>query len=116
MSEAATEGRRRTRGAGGGAARRAERTAVRIEAAKYIERNIPTMDILSEEALEIIERNAEIILEQDTVFVLSLRLPPAANSHKSSANARGRFRQGLKTKWDPARTPSRSPKHQDAWQ
>lgn len=64
MSEVATEGRRRSRGAGGGAARRAERTAVRIEAAKYIERNIPTMDILSEEALEIIERNAEIILEE----------------------------------------------------
>lgn len=64
MSEAATEGRRRSRGAGGGAARRAERTAVRIEAAKYIERNIPTMDILSEEALEIIERNAETVLEE----------------------------------------------------
>lgn len=64
MSEVATEGRRRSRGAGGGAARRAERTAVRIEAAKYIERNIPTMDILSEEALEIIERNAETVLEE----------------------------------------------------
>ncbi|MDG1211286.1 MAG: trimethylamine methyltransferase family protein [Paracoccaceae bacterium] len=64
MSEAATEGRRRSRGAGGGAARRAERTAVKIEAAKYIERNIPTMDILSEEALQIIEHNAEIVLEE----------------------------------------------------
>ncbi len=64
MSEAATVGRRRTRGAGGGAARRAERTAVRIEAAKYLERNIPTMDILSEEALQIIEHNAETVLEE----------------------------------------------------
>ena len=64
MSEAATEGRRRSRGAGGGAARRAERTAVKIEAAKYIERNIPTMDILSEEALQIIEHNAETVLEE----------------------------------------------------
>ncbi len=64
MSEAATESRRRSRGAGGGAARRAERTAVRIEAAKYIERNIPTMDILSEEALQIIEHNAETVLEE----------------------------------------------------
>ena len=64
MSEAATEGRRRSRGAGGGAARRAERTAVKIETAKYIERNIPTMDILSEEALQIIEHNAETVLEE----------------------------------------------------
>ena len=55
--------RRRARG-GGGAARRAERTAVRIEAAKYIERNIPNLEILNEEALQIIEANAEIILEE----------------------------------------------------
>ena len=60
MSEAATEGRRRSRGAGGGAARRAERTAVKIEAAKYIERNIPTMDILSEEALQHCRREAPL--------------------------------------------------------
>ncbi len=55
--------RRRARG-GGGAARRAERTAVRIEAAKYIERNIPNLEILNEEALQIIETNAEVILEE----------------------------------------------------
>jgi trimethylamine--corrinoid protein Co-methyltransferase len=54
---------RRTRG-GGGAARRAERGAVRIEAARYIERNIPNLEILNEEALEIIEANAETILEE----------------------------------------------------
>ena len=50
---------RRGRGGGGGAARRAERTAVRIETAKYIERNIPNLEILNEEALQIIEANAE---------------------------------------------------------
>ncbi len=61
MSEVA-EGRR-ARG-GGGAARRAERTAVRIECAKFIERNIPNLEILNEEALEIIERNAETVLEE----------------------------------------------------
>ncbi|SFD75474.1 trimethylamine---corrinoid protein Co-methyltransferase [Sulfitobacter brevis] len=54
---------RRARG-GGGAARRAERSAVSFETAKYIERNIPNFEILSEEALEIIERNADIILEE----------------------------------------------------
>ena len=57
-----TGGRRR--GKGGGAARRAERTAVVIETAKYIERQIPNFEILNEEALEIIETNAEIILEE----------------------------------------------------
>ncbi len=55
--------RRRARG-GGGAARRAERTAVRIEAAKYIERKIPNLEMLSEEALQTIERNAETVLEE----------------------------------------------------
>ena len=60
MAEA---GRRRTRG-GGGAARRAERTTLKVEAAKYIERNIPLFEILTEEALEIIEYNAETILEE----------------------------------------------------
>ena len=61
MAEAAT--RRRGRG-GGGAARRAERTAVSVETAKYIERNIPNFEVLTEEALEIIETNAETILEE----------------------------------------------------
>lgn len=59
MAVAAT--RRRARG-GGGAARRAERTSLKIEAAKYIERNIPNFEILTPEALEIIETNAETIL------------------------------------------------------
>lgn len=62
MADVAEARGRRARG--GGAARRAERTAVRIEAAKYIERRIPTMDILSEEAIEIIEANAETVLEE----------------------------------------------------
>ncbi len=54
---------RRSRG-GGGAARRAERSAVSVETAKYIERNIPLFEVLNEEALDIIETNAEIILEE----------------------------------------------------
>ena len=54
---------RRGRG-GGGAARRAERTAVRIEAAKYIERQVPNLEILNEEALQIIEANADTVLAE----------------------------------------------------
>ncbi|MBO6882176.1 MAG: trimethylamine methyltransferase family protein [Marivita sp.] len=61
MAEAET--RRRSRG-GGGAARRAERTAVSVETAKYIQRNIPNFEILTEEALEIIETNAETVLAE----------------------------------------------------
>ena len=58
-----TTASRRARG-GGGAARRAERSAVRIETARYIERNIPNFDILNTEALEIIEANAETVLAE----------------------------------------------------
>jgi trimethylamine--corrinoid protein Co-methyltransferase len=62
MAEAATQGRR-ARG-GGGAARRAERTAVSVETARYIERNIPNFEVLTQEALEIIEWNADTVLEE----------------------------------------------------
>jgi len=54
---------RRARG-GGGSARRAERTAVSFETARYIERNIPNFEVLNEEALQIIEHNAETVLEE----------------------------------------------------
>ncbi|MCH2077182.1 MAG: trimethylamine methyltransferase family protein [Rhodobacteraceae bacterium] len=62
MTDAPTR-TRRARG-GGGAARRAARTGVKIEAAKFIERNIPVTDLLSNEALEIIEDRAEQVLEE----------------------------------------------------
>ncbi len=61
MAEAAT--RRRGRG-GGGAARRAERSAVSFETARFIERNIPNFEILNKEALDLIEYNAETVLEE----------------------------------------------------
>lgn len=61
MDDLTTKTRRRS---GGGAARRAERTSVKIETARFIERNVPNFEILSEEALEIIESNAETILEE----------------------------------------------------
>ncbi len=61
MAEA--EARRRARG-GGGAARRAERSAVSVETARFIERNIPNLEILNDEALEIVEHNSETVLEE----------------------------------------------------
>ena len=60
MNEAAG---RRAR-SGGGATRRAERTAVSFESARFIQRNIPNFEILNEEALQIIEWNAETVLEE----------------------------------------------------
>ena len=49
---------------GGGAAKRAERTRIRIETAKFIERSIPNFELLSSEALELIEWNADLVLEE----------------------------------------------------
>ncbi|WP_371832327.1 trimethylamine methyltransferase family protein [Rhodalgimonas zhirmunskyi] len=60
---AASGGRRRSR-TGGGAARRASRSAVSFDTARYITRNIPDLEVLNEEALEIIETNAETVLEE----------------------------------------------------
>ncbi len=54
---------RRARG-GGGAARRAERTATKLEAARYITRKVPNFEILTAEAIEVIEANAETVLQE----------------------------------------------------
>ena len=62
MGEAVAAGRRGR--AGGGAARRAERGTLRIEAARFIERQTPAMEILHPEAIEIVERNAETVLAE----------------------------------------------------
>ncbi len=73
MAEAGIQ--RRVRG-GGGAARRAERSAISVETARYIERNIPNFEVLNEEALEIIETNAETVLAEIGVnFVEQSRAP-----------------------------------------
>ena len=61
MADTATRKRSRS---GGGAARRAERTTLKIETARFIERNIPNYNILTEDALDIIEANAETILAE----------------------------------------------------
>ena len=109
---------RRTR-SGGGAARRAERTTIKMETAKYIERNIPLYEILTEEALEIIETNAETVLEEIGINFVN---NPAALSRWRAAGAdvsgervripRGLARQLCKTApsryIQHARNPARS--------
>ena len=59
-----SETRARRSRSGGGAARRAERTAVSVETERYIERNIPLYEFLDEATLEVIEFNAETVLEE----------------------------------------------------
>lgn len=59
-----SETRARRSRSGGGAARRAERTAVSVETERYIERNIPLYEFLDKATLEIIEYNAETVLEE----------------------------------------------------
>ncbi len=89
--------RRRT---GGGAARRAERTAVKIECARYIERNIPNLEILDEEALQIIETNAETVLEE--IGVAFVENPAALERWKAAgadvSGERVRIPRGLARK------------------
>ena len=58
-----TTTRKRSR-SGGGAARRAARGSTAVETARFIERNIPNLELLNDEALEIIEHNAETVLEE----------------------------------------------------
>ncbi|MEZ5797227.1 MAG: trimethylamine methyltransferase family protein [Paracoccaceae bacterium] len=90
---------RRARGGGGGA-RRAERTAVSFETAKFIQRNIPNFEILNDEALEIIEYNAETVLEE--IGVNFVENPAALALWKSAgADVRGervRIPRGLARK------------------
>ena len=63
MDDTATAGRRSRRG-GGRDARRQLRSGGGAQLAPYITRNLPPVDILTDEAAEIIEANAETILEE----------------------------------------------------
>lgn len=110
--------RKRTRG-GGGAARRAERTSVQVETAKYIERRIPNFEILDDAALAMIEDHAEQVLEEIGVSFVN---NPAALDRWRAAGAnvdgdrvrlpRGLARELIKTApaqfTQHARNPERS--------
>ena len=56
--------KRSSRRGGGRAARHAERVGGKIEHLRYITRNIPSVDLLSDEGLALIEENSETILEE----------------------------------------------------
>ena len=60
-----TSGRRRAGREGGGRdGRRAARAAAVVESAPFIERKIPYLEYLDEEGLQIIEENADLLLEE----------------------------------------------------
>jgi len=60
-----TSGRRRAGREGGGRdGRRAARAAAVVESAPFIERKIPYLEYLDEESLQIIEENADLLLEE----------------------------------------------------
>ncbi len=78
---------RRVRG-GGGSTRRAERTAVSFDTARFISRNIPNFEILNEEALQIIEWNADTVLEEIGVNFIDNE-PALALWRAAGADVRG---------------------------
>ena len=52
------------RKSGGRDAKRAERQQAKVQTAAYIERKIPYYELLNEESLELIEHNADTVLEE----------------------------------------------------
>ena len=64
MTEAAARRSRRSRGGGGGAARRASAFHCELRNGPIHRAQIPNFEVLNEEALEIIEHNAETVLEE----------------------------------------------------
>jgi len=66
MSEEAVAGGRRSgrRGSGGASARRQARSGPQLTSLPYIHRQLEPTDILSVEAIEIIENNADILMEE----------------------------------------------------
>lgn len=60
----ATGRSKRHRSGGGAAARRQSRSGVALESLPFITRNLPPTDVLSQEAIEIIEANADTLMEE----------------------------------------------------
>jgi len=60
----ADSGRRSRRSGGGAEARRAARRGGGLKTLRYITRKIPVYEVLNEEGLELIERNADTILQE----------------------------------------------------
>ncbi|HEY9536023.1 MAG TPA: trimethylamine methyltransferase family protein [Kiloniellaceae bacterium] len=96
-AEGATPRGRRGRSAGGAEARRALRGSGTLVKNRYIERQIPPYELLSEEGLALVEHNAETVLEE---IGIEFREEPEALALFKEAGAdiegeRVRFPRGL---------------------
>ena len=98
----ADEARTRRRRGGGREARRASRQGAGSEALRFITRALPEFEVLNAEALELIEHNAETVLEE--IGVRLERNPEAAERFRQAGcdiapdgegNQRVRFPRGL---------------------
>ena len=65
-----TARRRSGRSGGGREGRREARANTTVEITPYIDRKIPYLDYLSEESLQIIEDNADTILQEIGIYFL----------------------------------------------
>ena len=104
---------RRSRGGGGREARRAARTTGKTTSIPYIKRNIPVFEIAKEETLELIENNAETILEE---IGIEFRDDPYAIELLKNAGAdidgeRVRFPRGLCRQIIQASAPKQFTQH-----
>lgn len=98
--EAAAEAPRGRRAGGGREAKRAARSARSAQSVPYITRKIPYFEVLDEEGLQIIERNADTILEETGI---DFRDDPEALElfRKAGCDVKGervRFPRGLARK------------------
>src|SRR3546814_2883268 len=98
MAASAGEGEARTRrGRGGAEARRAARRGGPLRQMRHIERKLSVYEVLTEEGLEIIEHNADTVLEE---IGIEFREDPETLSlwKEAGADVRGsrvRFPRGL---------------------
>ncbi len=94
MNESVSRGRRR---GGGREAKRTSRAQTRADSAPYIKRHVPVYELLDEAGLTLIEKNADVILEE---IGIEFRDDPAALALWQDAGAdvqaeRVRFPQGM---------------------
>ena len=112
VSEANSTGRRARRG-GGREGRRAQRGAAEMGAPAYVTRTLNPFEIVSEEGLQTIERNADTLLEQVGV---EIRDAPSAIERFRQAGAhvdgtRVRFPRGMCREIIQASAPSEYTQH-----
>lgn len=105
--------RPRRRRAAGREAKLAARSRVQTAVAAYIDRKIPYFDLLSEEALELIEHNADVVLEE--IGIEFKDLPSALKLFKEAGadvdGERVRFPRGMCRSIIQASAPSKYVQH-----